>query len=186
MIGSSKVCAIDCRASQLANPTGRRDEKCGTQDRACLRTKRGTAKRKPSKPLCSALPFPTLREVDLDVSLGLPDLNGGHQRTGLRHNAKMMVGFTGALEVSAATVKPIPTYRITNNVGNESDSSKRQSRHFTDYSSVRRGATPTQDARQEANRFLRISTRVLPGARMRRCHCNGNYLATSSTGRPTR
>jgi monoamine oxidase len=115
-----------------------------------------------------AIPFSTLREVELDASLGLPDWKRfaiDELRYGT--NAKMMVGFDSrpwlALGSNGTSYSDLTNHQTTW----ETNPTRATPLHavLTDYSGGNRGATlnPKQ-AEKEATLFLSDLDRVYPGA----------------------
>jgi monoamine oxidase len=115
-----------------------------------------------------ALPFSTLREVDLDSSLGLPSWKvNAIQSLGYGTNAKMMIGFNGrpwiALGSNGASYSDLPNHQAT---WETNPSRSRSSRGLiTDYSSGVRGASlDVNNLQGEALSFLDDLDLVFPGA----------------------
>jgi monoamine oxidase len=115
-----------------------------------------------------AIPFSTLREVELDASLGLPEWKLFAIRK-LRYgtNAKMMVGFDGRPWLSqgsnGASYSDLPNHQTTW----ETNPTKATALHaiLTDYSGGNRGASLNPQAVQkEAMLFLSDLDQVYPGA----------------------
>jgi monoamine oxidase len=115
-----------------------------------------------------AIPFSTLREVELDVSLGLPAWKL-FAISELRYgtNAKMMVGFDGrpwlAQGSNGASYSDLPHHQTTW----ETNPTKATDLHavLTDYSGGNRGASLNpQQVQMEAMLFLSDLDRVYPGA----------------------
>ena len=115
-----------------------------------------------------ALPFSTLRDVELDTSLGLSSwkLRAINE---LRYgtNAKMMVGFDSrpwlALGSNGTSYSDLPNHQVTW----ETNPTKATALHavLTDYASGNRGANLNpKKAQTEAALFLRDLDRVYPGA----------------------
>lgn len=116
-----------------------------------------------------ALPFPLLRQVELDASLELPawklaaidQLDNGTQ-------TKMMLGFNGrpwaAMNSNGASYSDLPNHQVTW----ESNPTQSTAAHavLVDYSSGQRGAmlNPKQ-VQAEANLFLDALDQIYPGAR---------------------
>mgnify|MGYP003575043194 CR=1 FL=1 len=115
-----------------------------------------------------ALPFTTLREVDLDASLGLPDSKRDAIRLlGYGTNAKMMIGFNGrpwlSLGSNGEAYSDLSHHQLTWETNPIRASAGRGV--LTDYSSGRRGATLNpDDVQNEANLFLRDLEMIFPGA----------------------
>lgn len=116
-----------------------------------------------------AIPFTTLREVQLDATLGLPSWKvDAIQRLGYGTNAKMMIGFQGpfwlSLGSSGVSYSDLPNHQTTWET-NPSRATPTDA-ILTDYSSGRRGQTLDPNRVQtEADRFLTDLERVFPGAR---------------------
>jgi monoamine oxidase len=115
-----------------------------------------------------AVPFTVLRNVALDVSLGLPAWKAyAIQHLGYGTNAKMMVGFNGPfwgeLGSNGTSYSDLPNHQTTWETNPASATS--QSAVLTDYSSAARGKLldPRNTAR-EAERFVADLNKVFPGA----------------------
>jgi monoamine oxidase len=115
-----------------------------------------------------ALPFTTLREVDLDPSLGLPDSKrNAITSLGYGTNAKMMIGFNGrpwlSLGSNGEAYSDLSHHQLTWETNPIRASASRGV--LTDYSSGRRGATLNpNDVQNEANLFLLDLDNVIAGA----------------------
>jgi monoamine oxidase len=115
-----------------------------------------------------ALPFTTLREVDLDPSLGLPDSKrNAITSLGYGTNAKMMIGFNGrpwlSLGSNGEAYSDLSHHQLTWETNPIRASASRGV--LTDYSSGRRGATLNpNDVQNEANLFLLDLDNVFAGA----------------------
>ncbi|MFL5346128.1 MAG: flavin monoamine oxidase family protein [Hyalangium sp.] len=115
-----------------------------------------------------AIPFTVLRNVSLDVSLGLPAWKTyAIQQLGYGTNAKMMVGFNGpfwsALGSNGASYSDLPNHQNTWET-NPSQATA-QSAVLTDYSSGPRGASlDPKNVQREAERFVGDLNKVYPGA----------------------
>ena len=115
-----------------------------------------------------ALPFSTLREVELDQSLALPGWKvNAIQSLGYGTNAKMMIGFDGrpwvSLGASGESYSDLPNHQLTW----ETNPSKAGANRgvLTDYSSGLRGADLNpSDPQGEASLFLGDLDQVFPGA----------------------
>jgi monoamine oxidase len=115
-----------------------------------------------------ALPFSTLRDVELDATLGLPTWKL-FAITNLRYgtNAKMMVGFDGrpwlAQGSNGGSYSDLAHHQTTW----ETNPTNATAMHavLTDYSGGNRGASLNpQKVQQEAERFLSDLDRVYPGS----------------------
>jgi len=115
-----------------------------------------------------ALPFTTLREVDLDASLGVPSWKmDAIESLGYGTNAKMMVGFNSRPWVSLGSngeaYSDLTDHQLTWETNPLMAAAGRGV--LTDYSSGRRGATlNANDPQDEASRFLTDLENVFPGA----------------------
>jgi monoamine oxidase len=115
-----------------------------------------------------ALPFATLREVDLHDSLGLPDSKiNAIQSLGYGTNAKMMIGFNGRPWVSLGSngeaYSDLAHHQLTWETNPLGAGTNRGV--LTDYSSGRRGETLNpNNVQNEANLFLQDLDNVFPGA----------------------
>lgn len=115
-----------------------------------------------------ALPFTTLREVELHSSLMLPPWKlQAIQQLGYGMNAKMMLGFIGpfwhTLGASGASYSDLPNHQTTWET-NPTRASAGDA-ILTDYSSGDRGRSLNPNQTQvEAQRFLNDLDRVFPGA----------------------
>jgi monoamine oxidase len=115
-----------------------------------------------------AIPFTTLRDVELDANLGLPPAKLDAIRLlGYGTNAKMMVGFSGrpwaAQGSTGASYSDLTNHQTTWETNPSAATAGRAV--LTDYSGAARGAglDPTQPA-AEAERFLADLDLVYPGA----------------------
>lgn len=115
-----------------------------------------------------ALPFSTLREVELDASLALPrwKLNA-IQSLGYGTNAKMMLGFNGRpwqlLGGNGESYSDLLNHQLTWETNPTKASAARGV--LTDYSSGMRGANLNpSNAQSEASKFLGDLEKVFPGA----------------------
>ena len=180
MIGLSKVCAIVCRVSFSWECDWWARPNCGRQDRACL-AQGASTKEETFEAVVLALPFTTLREVDLDVSLGLPDSKRDAIRSlGYGSNAKMMIGFNGrpwlSLGSNGEAYSDLSHHQLTWETNPIRASASRGV--LTDYSSGRRGATLNpNDVQNEANLFLQDLDSVFTGALASAARTNGSILA---------
>ena len=115
-----------------------------------------------------AIPFTTLREVELDASLGLPVWKrDAIESLGYGTNAKMMVGFDSrvwqTLGSNGESYSDLANHQLTWETHPSAASSNRAV--LTDYSSGLRGANLNPSNRQnEASKFLADLDRVFPGA----------------------
>jgi len=115
-----------------------------------------------------ALPFTTLREVELDASLGLPPWKiAAIQSLGYGTNAKMMVGFNGrpwsALGGNGESYSDLANHQLTWETNPSRASASRGI--LTDYSSGIRGASLNPaNSQGEATAFLNDLDDVFPGA----------------------
>ncbi len=115
-----------------------------------------------------AIPFSTLREVELDTSLGLPAwklfaINELRYGT----NAKMMVGFDGRPWVAQGSNGASYSDLLNHQTTWETNPTKATDMHavLTDYSGGNRGASLNpRKVQTEAILFLRDLDRVFPGA----------------------
>jgi monoamine oxidase len=115
-----------------------------------------------------AVPFTVLRNVALDVSLGLPAWKTyAIQNLGYGNNAKMMVGFNGPAwaEVGSngSSYSDLPNHQATWETNPSAATT--QSAVLTDYSSgVRAAALDPRNLAREAERFVADLNKVYPGA----------------------
>ena len=115
-----------------------------------------------------AIPFSTLREVELDVSLGLPEWKlDAIQMLRYGTNAKMMIGFNSrpwiAQGSKGTSYSDLPNHQNTW----ETNPTRATDMHaiLTDYSGGKRGASLNpQKVQTEAKLFLTDLDRVYPGA----------------------
>lgn len=129
-----------------------------------------------------ALPFTTLRQVELDASLGLPLWKiAAIQSLGYGTNAKMMVGFNRRpwLDVGSngESYSDLANHQLTWETNPKRASATRGI--LTDYSSGTRGAgLNPANTQQEAAAFLNDLDDVFPGAlAAARRDSSGKYLA---------
>ena len=114
-----------------------------------------------------ALPFTTLREVELDASLGLPSWKrDAIERLGYGTNAKMMIGFTGRpwldLGSNGESYSDLAHHQLTWETNPSQASANRGL--LTDYSSGARGAgLNPANPQSEAALFLSDLNVVFPG-----------------------
>ena len=115
-----------------------------------------------------AIPFTTLREVDLDASLGLPSWKvNAIQSLGYGTNAKMMLGFNSrpwaALGSNGDSYSDLPHHQLT---WETNPTNARATRAvLTDYSSGMRGAgLNPKNVQRESTLFLNDLEVVFPGA----------------------
>ncbi|MGH7801961.1 MAG: flavin monoamine oxidase family protein [Thermodesulfobacteriota bacterium] len=115
-----------------------------------------------------AIPFSTLREVELDASLELPEWKlDAIQMLRYGTNAKMMIGFNSRPWIAQGS-KGTSYSDLTNHQNTwETNPTKATDMHaiLTDYSGGNRGASlNTQKVQTEAKLFLTDLDRVYPGA----------------------
>ncbi len=128
-----------------------------------------------------AIPFTTLREVELDASLAIP----AHQRRAIRElgygtNAKMMIGFSSrpwhALGANGTAYADLANIQTTWETSPSRGTATRGV--LTDFSSGARGAGLNLNAVQtEAQRFLTDLNKIFPGTLGAATRVNGQYLA---------
>jgi monoamine oxidase len=115
-----------------------------------------------------ALPFTTLREVDVDASLGLPTWKiDAIDLLGYGTNAKMMVGFNSRPWVSLGSngeaYSDLTNHQLTWETNPFLANAGRGV--LTDYSSGQRGAgLNPKNPQREASRFLNDLDKIFPGA----------------------
>ncbi|HEX8703822.1 MAG TPA: FAD-dependent oxidoreductase [Myxococcaceae bacterium] len=118
-----------------------------------------------------AIPFTVLRNVALDVSLGLPAWKTyAIQNLGYGHNAKMMVGFNGPvwaeLGSNGSSYSDLPNHQATWETNPSAATT--QSAVLTDYSSAARAAAlDPRNVAREAERFVADLNKVYPGSASR-------------------
>ncbi|HLL02622.1 MAG TPA: FAD-dependent oxidoreductase [Myxococcaceae bacterium] len=118
-----------------------------------------------------AIPFTVLRNVALDVSLGLPAWKTHAIRNlGYGNNAKMMVGFNGPvwaeLGSNGSSYSDLPSHQATWETNPAS--ATMQSAVLTDYASAGRAvALDPRNVAREAERFVADLNKVYPGAASR-------------------
>lgn len=128
-----------------------------------------------------AIPFTTLRDVELDANLGLPpEKQNAINLLGYGTNAKMILGFTSRPWVSqgsnGTSYSDLPNHQMTWETNHTRATATRAV--LTDYSSAERGALLDPNAVQaEAAHFLTDLDRVYPGAYAAASRTNGNFLA---------
>jgi len=128
-----------------------------------------------------AIPFTTLRQVDLDANLGLPPTQrAAIQELGYGTNAKMMIGFSSrpwqVLGGNGASYSDLSNHQTTWETNPTLGSATRGI--LTDYSSGLRGARLDPTAIQiEASRFLQDLNLVYPGSLGAASRINGQYHA---------
>jgi monoamine oxidase len=128
-----------------------------------------------------AIPFTTLRHVELDPNLGLPPTQQqAISGLGYGTNAKMMVGFSRRTWQihggNGTSYSDLPNHQTTWETNPTLGSATRGI--LVDYSSGRRGARLNPAAAQhEAQHFLYDLDRVYPGARDAATVINERYLA---------
>lgn len=128
-----------------------------------------------------AIPFTTLRQVDLNVNLDLPPAQrAAIQGLGYGTNAKMMIGFSSrpwqVLGGNGASYSDLPNHQTTWETNPTLGSPTRGI--LTDYSSGPRGAKLDPTAVQtEASRFLQDLNLVYPGSLGAASLINGQYRA---------
>lgn len=114
-----------------------------------------------------AIPFTVLRNVALDVSLGLPAWKTyAIQHLGYGNNAKMMVGFNGPawaeLGSNGSSYSDLPNHQATWETNPSAATT--QSAVLTDYSSAARAAAlDPRNVAREAERFVADLNKVYPG-----------------------
>lgn len=128
-----------------------------------------------------AIPFTTLREVELDASLVIPT----HQLTVIRElgygtNAKMMIGFSSrpwhALGANGTAYADLANIQTTWETNPSRGTATRGV--LTDYSSGQRGAgLHPNNVQAEAQRFLTDLNLVYPGTLGAAMRTQGQYLA---------
>ena len=115
-----------------------------------------------------ALPFSTLREVELDASLALPGWKvNAIQSLGYGTNAKMMLGFNGrpwlSLGGSGESYSDLPNHQLTWETNPSKTGANRGV--LTDYASGLRGANLNpNDPQGEASKFFGDLDQVFPGS----------------------
>jgi monoamine oxidase len=115
-----------------------------------------------------ALPFTTLREVELDSSLALSGWKlNAIQSLGYGTNAKMMIGFNGrpwlGLGSNGESYSDLPNHQLTWETSPSKSGANRGV--LTDYSSGLRGANlDPSDPQGEASQFLSDLDQVFPGS----------------------
>lgn len=116
-----------------------------------------------------AIPFTTLRNVQLDASLGLaPSKRNAIRNLGYGMNAKMMLGFTSRPWLTihgsnGASYSDLQNHQTTWETNPVYATASRAI--LTDYSGAERGAAlDPSKVQTEANRFLNDLDRVYPGA----------------------
>lgn len=118
-----------------------------------------------------AIPFTVLRNVALNVSLGLPAWKThAIQNLGYGNNAKMMVGFNGPvwaeLGSNGSSYSDLPSHQATWETNPAS--ATMQSAVLTDYASAGRAAAlDPRNVAREAERFVADLNKVYPGAASR-------------------
>lgn len=128
-----------------------------------------------------AIPFTTLRQVDLDANLGLPPAQrAAIQGLGYGTNAKMMIGFSSrpwqTLGGNGTSYSDLPNHQTTWETNPTLGSATRGI--LTDYSSGPRGAHLDSTAVQtEAARFLQDLNLIYPGITGATTRAGGQYLA---------
>lgn len=125
-----------------------------------------------------AIPFTTLRQVELDASLGLPTWKvQAIQKLGYGNNAKMMLGFNGRPWLPASngsSYSDLPNHQTTWET-NPIKATNSQA-ILTDYSSGDRGLRlRVSNVQTEADRFLTDLNRVYPGSKAIATKVNGQY-----------
>jgi monoamine oxidase len=128
-----------------------------------------------------AIPFSTLRDVDLDVNLDLsPEKRAAIDLLGYGTNAKMMVGFESRPWIAhggnGSSYSDLANHQATWETNAQRATSTRAV--LTDYSGGNRGASLNPGATQlEADRFLADLDLVFPGAQAAARRTNGNVVA---------
>jgi monoamine oxidase len=128
-----------------------------------------------------AIPFTTLRDVELDPTLGLsPEKRAAIDLLGYGNNAKMMIGFDGRPWIerggNGTAYADLPHVQTTW----ETNPSRATARRgvLTDYSGGARGAAlDPRRTQSEAQLFLGDLDRVFPGAWQAASRENGNVAA---------
>ena len=138
-----------------------------------------------------AIPFTTLRDVDLDVDLDrVPGKREAIDDLGYGTNAKMMVGFERpAMDRSGRQRDGVRRSRRTSSAPGRRIPRRATSTRgvLTDYSGGVRGASMDPGAVQlEASQFLADLNFVFPGAYAAARRVRGTSSRISSTGRRTR
>jgi len=128
-----------------------------------------------------AIPFTTLREVNLDAGLGLPSAQRtAIQELGYGTNAKLMIGFSSrpwtALGSNGTAYADLDNMQTTWETNPSRGTATRGV--LTDYSSGVRGADLNPNAVQtEAERFLQDLNLVYPGTLGAAARVKGRYIA---------
>ncbi|HEY9807050.1 MAG TPA: FAD-dependent oxidoreductase [Candidatus Obscuribacterales bacterium] len=125
-----------------------------------------------------AIPFTTLRQVELDMSLGLPSWKvQSIQQLGYGNNAKMMLGFNGRPwrpKSNGSSYSNLPNHQTTWETNPTKATDSRAI--LTDYSSGDRGLNlKVSNVQTEADRFLSDLNRVYPGSKTVATKVNGQY-----------
>jgi monoamine oxidase len=125
-----------------------------------------------------AIPFTTLRQVELDMSLGLPSWKlQAIQQLGYGNNAKMMLGFNGRPwrpKSNGSSYSNLPNHQTTWETNPTKATDSRAI--LTDYSSGDRGLNlKVSNVQTEADRFLSDLNRVYPGSKAVATKVNGQY-----------
>ena len=125
-----------------------------------------------------AIPFTTLRQVELDMSLGLPSWKvQSIQQLGYGNNAKMMLGFNGRPwrpKSNGSSYSNLPNHQTTWETNPTKATDSRAI--LTDYSSGDRGLNlKVSNVQTEADRFLSDLNRVYPGSKAVATKVNGQY-----------
>ncbi|MBD1864673.1 MULTISPECIES: FAD-dependent oxidoreductase [Trichocoleus] len=125
-----------------------------------------------------AIPFTTLRQVELDPSLGLPAWKvQAIQQLGYGNNAKMMLGFNGRPWLpssNGSSYSDLPNHQSTWETNPVKATSTQAI--LTDYSSGDRALRlKVSNVQAEADRFLTDLNRVYPGSKAVATKINGQY-----------
>lgn len=125
-----------------------------------------------------AIPFTTLRQVELDASLGLPAAKiQAIQQLGYGNNAKIMLGFNGRPWLpgsNGSSYSDLPNHQATWETNPTKATNARAI--LTDYSSGDRGLRlRVSNVQTEADRFLTDLNRVYPGSKAVATKVNGRY-----------
>ena len=138
-----------------------------------------------------AIPFTTLRDVDLHPSLGLPDSKiDAIENLVYGTNAKVIVGFDGRPREALGGDGQSYAHGLPNLIGTWETNPSRATMTravLTDYTGGRLGETLNpMNAEVEAERFLRDLDRVYAGASASATRRRASRLWTCSAGAPSR
>jgi monoamine oxidase len=128
-----------------------------------------------------AVPFSTLRDVELNASLGLPSWKRfAIDSLGYGTNAKMMIGFAGrpwrTYGSNGSSYSDLPNHQSTWETNPSAATASRGV--LTDFSGGLRGAAlRTSRVQREASAFLADLDRIWPGAAAAAARSGGNVLA---------